>query len=255
MRAGRSGVTIQHPSRGNSAVHARRRAATRSPVAPHGGAVTVPRGSARARAAAEIHADVPAWNGRQGRLRRRPPCHVLALATCRRRAYALLAGRPADRRPGLLGRVAWTPRGGSLAAIIAAFGNSDEFVPALRRVELHRPRDEDLPAGTRPRSRSCRTRLLRRRSCKAGRRTLQSITLDVINGATTGAGFDGGRQQAGRGGLLHREGRRRMRLRPRAGWRRSDFRRDGRYGNRQPRPNPRLTLVAGPERTKGKRGP
>ena len=102
--------------------------------------------------------------------------------------------------------------GGSLNAIIGAFGNSDEFnrrygglsYPALvtKIYQQALGRDPD-PAGL----------AYYVGELQAGRRTLQSITLDVLNGATTRAGFDGGRQQARGGRLLHGESRARLRLR------------------------------------------
>ncbi len=100
------------------------------------------------------------------------------------KAYVAYYGRPAD--PG--GHVYWAVRmdaeGGSLDAIIAAFGNSDEFnrryggltltelVTKIYQQALGRNPEQgglDYYVG----------------ELLAGRRTLQSITLDVMNGATT----------------------------------------------------------------------
>ena len=99
------------------------------------------------------------------------------------KAYVSYYGRPAD--PGGLGY--WAGRmdaeGGSLSSIIASFGNSDEFnrrygglsyvalVTKIYQQALGRdpePAGLDYYVG----------------ELQAGRRTLQSITLDVLNGAT-----------------------------------------------------------------------
>src|SRR5262249_45501334 len=99
------------------------------------------------------------------------------------KAYVAYYGRPAD--PGGLGYWAarLDPAGGSLSSIIAAFGTSDEFVRrygGLGDVELVTKiyqqtlgRDPD-PAGL----------AYYVGELRAGRRSLQSITLDVLDGAT-----------------------------------------------------------------------
>ena len=100
------------------------------------------------------------------------------------KSYVAYYGRPAD--PEGLGY--WANRmdgeGGSLSSIIGAFGNSDEFnrrygglsytqlVTKIYQQTLGRDPD---PAGL--------TYYVG--ELQAGRRTLQSITLDVLNGATT----------------------------------------------------------------------
>jgi hypothetical protein len=100
------------------------------------------------------------------------------------KAYVSYYGRPAD--PG--GLAYWASRmdaeGGSLNAVIGAFGNSDEFnrrygglnytqlVTKIYQQTLGRDPD---PAGLN----------WYVNELQAGRRTLQSITLDVLNGATT----------------------------------------------------------------------
>lgn len=100
------------------------------------------------------------------------------------KAYVAYYGRPAD--PG--GHAFWATRmddkGGSLDAIIKEFGNSDEFnrrygglsyvelVTKIYRQALGRDPDQgglDWYVA----------------ELEAGRRTLQTITLDVLNGATT----------------------------------------------------------------------
>jgi len=100
------------------------------------------------------------------------------------KAYVAYYGRPADPS----GLQYWAARmeaeGGSLNAIIGAFGNSDEFnrryggltytqlVTRIYQQTLGRDPD---PAGL----------AYYVGELQAGRRTLQSITLDVLNGATT----------------------------------------------------------------------
>jgi uncharacterized protein (DUF1800 family) len=100
------------------------------------------------------------------------------------KAYVAYYGRPAD--PG--GQAYWAGRldaaGGALDAIIDAFGNSVEFNqrygglnPAALVTKVYQQalnRDPD-PAGL----------AYYVGELQAGRRTLQSITLDVLNGATT----------------------------------------------------------------------
>ena len=99
-------------------------------------------------------------------------------------SYVAYYGRPAD--PG--GQAYWAGRmdaeGGSLDAIIDAFGNSEEFnrryggltytdlVAGIYRQALNRDPDQaglDYYVG----------------ELEAGRRTMQSIALDVLNGAVT----------------------------------------------------------------------
>jgi hypothetical protein len=100
------------------------------------------------------------------------------------KAYVAYYGRPADPA----GQAYWSGQmdlaGGSLAAIIDAFGNSAEFnsrygglsysalVTKIYQQALNRDPD---PAGL----------AYYVGELQAGRRTLQSITLDVLNGATT----------------------------------------------------------------------
>jgi hypothetical protein len=100
------------------------------------------------------------------------------------KSYVAYYGRAADP-PGL---AYWATRmdqeGGSLASIIDAFGNSDEFnrrygglsyTDLVTRIyQQTLGRDPDLPGLT-----------YYVGELQAGRRTLQSITLDVLNGATT----------------------------------------------------------------------
>src|SRR5262249_26112213 len=99
-------------------------------------------------------------------------------------AYVSYYGRPADPA----GMLYWAGRmdaeGGSLSSIIAAFGNSDEvnrryggldfmtLVTKIYQQILGRAPD---PAGLN----------FYVSELQAGRRTLQTITLDVLNGATT----------------------------------------------------------------------
>ena len=100
------------------------------------------------------------------------------------KSYVSYYGRAADPA----GLAFWAGRmdseGGSLSSIIQAFGNSDEFnrrygglnytdlVTTLYQQTLARPPD---PAGL----------AYYVGELQAGRRTLQTITLDVLNGATT----------------------------------------------------------------------
>ena len=99
------------------------------------------------------------------------------------KSYVAYYGRPADP-PGL---AYWALRmdseGGSLASIIASFGTSDEFnrrYGALGYVDLvTRIYQQALGRDPEPGGLNFYVSEL-----QAGRRTLQSITLDVLNGAT-----------------------------------------------------------------------
>ncbi len=100
------------------------------------------------------------------------------------KAYVAYYGRPAD--PG--GQAYWAARmdaqGKSLDAIIAAFGNSDEFnrrYGGLSFTELV-TRIYQQALGRNPEQGGLDYYV---GELVAGRRTLQTITLDVMNGATT----------------------------------------------------------------------
>lgn len=100
------------------------------------------------------------------------------------KAYVAYYGRPADPAGLAYWAVRMDADGQSLDAIIGAFGNSEEFnrryggltytalVTSIYRQALGRDPD---PAGL----------AWYVTELQAGRRTLQSITLDVLNGATT----------------------------------------------------------------------
>jgi glucose/arabinose dehydrogenase len=100
------------------------------------------------------------------------------------KAYVAYYGRPAD--PG--GQSYWAARmdaeGGSLNAIITAFGNSDEFnrrYGGLSNSQLI-TRIYQQTLGRDPEQSGLNYYV---EELQAGRRTLQTITLDVLNGATT----------------------------------------------------------------------
>ena len=118
------------------------------------------------------------------------PDTTFTTATCSsarewvQKAYVAYYGRPAD--PG--GLAYWADRmekeGGSLTSIIVAFGNSEEFnrrygglthTELVTKIYLQTLNRDPDPDGLK----YYVDELL------AGRRTLQSITLDVLNGATT----------------------------------------------------------------------